>query len=223
MAALTTGSPPRPAPLPAPPEGIPAPALVANREQRADGWHVWSGGERREEASRGVSRILWRGRLAASLWKAAVGARVAEAVLCLVAFSVLAADHRKGWALDSYDRYKQFRYCVSVNVIGFVYSGFQVYAQVHHMMKKKHIIDRSVGDYFDFAMDQILAYLLISASSSATARIADWVSNWGTDPFPSMANGSVAVSFLAFLAFAFSSLISAYNLFNQNNFGSQFQ
>lgn len=62
---------------------------------------------------------------------------------------------------------------------------------------------------------QILAYLLISASSSATARTNYWVTNWGTDPFPNMISGSVAVSFLAFVAFALSSLISAYNLFNR--------
>ncbi|XP_010936737.1 CASP-like protein 4A2 [Elaeis guineensis] len=216
MAAPTTGSAPRPAPLPALPESTPASAVVANREEPSNEWYAWSGHDRQGEESRGVTRILWRGRQAAALRRAAVGARVAETVLCLVAFSVLAADHRKGWALDSYYHYSQFRYCVSVNVIGFVYAGFQVYAEFHHMMKKKHIIDRPVGNYFDFAMDQILAYLLISASSSATARIADWVSNWGTDPFPNMANGSVAVSFLAFLAFAFSSLISAYNLFNRN-------
>ncbi|XP_020100357.1 CASP-like protein 4A2 [Ananas comosus] len=143
----------------------------------------------------------------------AVAARAAAALLCLLAFSVLAADRRKGWALDSYSNYSQFRYCVAVNVIGFLYAGFQVSSQVMQMKKGKPVIGRPAGHYFDFAMDQVLAYLLISASSSATARVGDWVSNWGTDPFPSMANGSIAVSFLAFLAFALSSLISAYNLF----------
>lgn len=204
-----------PLPLPAQPENA-ASAVVARREEPSTGWYSWSGRDRQEEGSRAVTGIMRRGRRAEAVRRAAVGARVAAAVLCLVSFSILAADRHKGWALDSYGRYKQFRYCLSVNVIGFVYAGFQVYAQIHHMMKKKHIIDRPHGHYFDFAMDQTLAYLLISASSSATARIGDWVSNWGTDPFPNFANGSVAVSFLAFLAFAFSSLISAYNLFNRD-------
>ncbi|KAK3000765.1 hypothetical protein RJ639_021567 [Escallonia herrerae] len=54
----------------------------------------------------------------------------------------------------------------------------------------------------------MLTYLLISASSSAATRIDDWQSNWGKDKFPEMATASVGMSFLAFVAFASSSLIS---------------
>ncbi|KAF3339403.1 CASP-like protein [Carex littledalei] len=162
-----------------------------------------------------ITRIMRREQNAAAVRQVAVAARVAAMVFTLVAFSVLAADINKGWALDSYNKYSQFRYCETVNVIGFVYSGFQLYALVHHKRKQKHIIHRPLGDYFDFVMDQVLAYLLISASSSATARVRDWIFNWGTDPFPNMANGSIALTFLAFLAFAVSSLLSAYNLFGK--------
>lgn len=63
-----------------------------------------------------------------------------------------------------------------------------------------------------FLLMQILAYLLISASSAAATRVIDWESNWGKDEFTEMASGSIATSFLAFLAFAISSLISGYNL-----------
>ncbi|KAJ4745181.1 CASP-like protein [Rhynchospora pubera] len=152
---------------------------------------------------------------AAAVRRAALAARVAAMVFSIVAFSVLAADRNKGWARDSYNKYSQFRYCETVNVIGFLYSGLQLYALIHYKRNKKHIIRRPLGDYLDFIMDQVLAYLLISASSSATARVRDWVVNWGSDPFPNMANGSIAVTFLAFLAFAVSSLLSAYNLFSK--------
>ena len=64
--------------------------------------------------------------------------------------------------------------------------------------------------------NQVLAYLLMSASTAVT-RVDDWVSNWGKDEFTEMASASIAMSFLAFLAFAFSSLISGYNLFNQGS------
>jgi hypothetical protein len=63
---------------------------------------------------------------------------------------------------------------------------------------------------------QVLAYLLISSSSSATARVDDWVDNWGSDHFPKMANSSIVISFLAFMVFAINSLISAYNLFRRD-------
>ncbi|ONK81322.1 uncharacterized protein A4U43_C01F27800 [Asparagus officinalis] len=138
-------------------------------------------------------------------------------VLCLISFSVMAADKNRGWTLDSFDRYNEYRYCLSVNVIGFLYAGFQAFAELHHRVNKRNIITKPLGFYFDFAMDQILAYLLISASSSATSRTDYWVTNWGNDPFPSMISGSVAMSFLAFMAFAVSSLISAYNLFSSRN------
>ena len=60
---------------------------------------------------------------------------------------------------------------------------------------------------------QVLAYLLISASSSAATRVDDWQSNWGKDEFTERATAAVSMAFLAFIAFALSSLISGYNLF----------
>ncbi|KAG5618358.1 hypothetical protein H5410_018182 [Solanum commersonii] len=66
------------------------------------------------------------------------------------------------------------------------------------------------------ASNQILAYLIMSASSSAATRAYDWISNWGKDEFTEMASASIGVSFLAFTAFAFSSLISGYNFCNRN-------
>ncbi|XP_047183023.1 CASP-like protein 4A3 [Vigna umbellata] len=66
--------------------------------------------------------------------------------------------------------------------------------------------------HFDFFMDQVLAYLLISSASSAATRVDDWQSNWGKDDFTEMASASIALAFLAFIAFAISSLISGYNL-----------
>ncbi|PKU77370.1 CASP-like protein 4A3 [Dendrobium catenatum] len=146
--------------------------------------------------------------------KAELGLRILEVVLCLISFSVMAADKTTGWAGDSFDRYQEFRYCISMNVIAFVYSVFQVFAQFYHKMKKRSIIDPPLTYYLDFSMDQVLAYLLMSASSSAAARNDDWISMFGNDKFTDMINGSIAMSFLAFLAFAMSSIISADKLFS---------
>jgi hypothetical protein len=38
-----------------------------------------------------------------------LGFRVSEIVLCLISFSVMAADKTKGWSGDSFDRYKEYR------------------------------------------------------------------------------------------------------------------
>jgi hypothetical protein len=70
--------------------------------------------------------------------------------------------------------------------------------------------------YFLGSNWQILAYLLVSASSSAATRVDDWQSNWGKDEFTEMATASVVMAFLAFIAYAGSSIISGYNLYNRD-------
>ncbi|XP_057951415.1 CASP-like protein 4A3 [Malania oleifera] len=168
------------------------------------------GGERR--SARTVTAILGRSRREIMVRRAALGFRVCEMVLCLISFSVMAADKTQGWSGDSFDRYKEYRYCLSVTVIAFVYSGFQAYDLAYHLITGKHVIRHHLRCHFNFFMDQVLAYLLISASSSAATRVDDWQSNWGKDEFTEMASASVGMSFLAFAAFALSSLISGYDL-----------
>ncbi|XP_057984027.1 CASP-like protein 4A3 [Malania oleifera] len=161
------------------------------------------------QRSRRTLSIVRRAQRESMVKKAALGLRVCGFVFCLISFSVLAADRNRGWSLDSFDRYKEFRYCISVTVIGAGYSALQAY---HISMDAGKVLPRHLHFYFDFSMDQILAYLLLSASSSAATRVDDWKSNWGEDKFPEMASASVGMSFMAFVAFALSSLISGYTL-----------
>ncbi|KAK7350614.1 hypothetical protein VNO77_09429 [Canavalia gladiata] len=149
--------------------------------------------------------------------KAALGFRLSEVVVCLISFSVMAADKTQGWSGDSFDRYREYRYCLSVNVIGFAYSALQACDLACQLATGKHLIAHHLRYHFDFFTDQVLAYLLISASSSAATRVDDWQSNWGKDEFTEMATASIGMSFLAFVAFAMSSLISGYILCNRNS------
>ncbi|KAI8032339.1 CASP-like protein 4A3 [Camellia lanceoleosa] len=214
------------------PEALPAPVVVFNRSVREEvaagvtkvggvgggdgvygsGLEDGVGGETRSRAA--VTAILRRSSREMMVKKAELGFRVCEVILCLISFSVMASDKTQGWSGDSFDRYKEYRYCVAVTVIGFVYSGFQACDLSYHLISGKYIFFQPLRYHFDFAMDQILAYLLISASSSAATRVDDWVSNWGKDEFTQMASGSIAMSFLAFAAFPLSSLISGCNLCN---------
>lgn len=50
-----------------------------------------------------------------------LGLRICGFVFCLISFSIMAADENKGWALDSFYRYKEFRY-----VIHFIPKKFQL-------------------------------------------------------------------------------------------------
>ncbi|CAA2987671.1 CASP 4A3 [Olea europaea subsp. europaea] len=170
------------------------------------------GGER--EA---VEAILKRSKAELKVRKVALFFRVFEVIACLISFTVMAADKTQGWSGDSFDRYKEYRYCLLVNVAGFVYSGFQAVDLAYHLVTGNHVITDYLRYHFDFSMDQILAYLLMSASSSAATRVDDWIMNWGQDEFTLFASASVAMSFVAFLAFAISSVISGYNLCNRGS------
>ncbi|XVE67940.1 hypothetical protein DITRI_Ditri09bG0028000 [Diplodiscus trichospermus] len=158
------------------------------------------------------SSILRRTKRDKMVKKALLGFRISGFVFCLISFSVLAADKDQGWALDSFGRYKEFRYSLAVNVIGFVYSGVQAYDITYQLASGKQKPRSRLRCYLDFILDQILAYLLISASSSAAVRVDDWESNWGKDKFPEMARASMALSLVAFFALALSSLIAGYTL-----------
>ncbi|XP_010509484.1 PREDICTED: CASP-like protein 4A3 [Camelina sativa] len=169
------------------------------------------------QRSGAVSAILRRSRREEVVKFSALGFRLSEVVLALISFSIMAADRTQGWSGDSFDRYKEYRFCLSVNVVAFVYASFQACDLAYHLVKEKHLISHHLRPLFEFIIDQVLAYLLMSASTAAVTRVDDWVSNWGKDQFTEMASASIAMSFLAFLAFAFSSLISGYNLFNQDS------
>ncbi|KAK6155186.1 hypothetical protein DH2020_009434 [Rehmannia glutinosa] len=181
------------------------------------------GGGSGRRRSRPSLSILREAKKEKMVKKAALGFRIFGFLFCLVSFSVMAADRNQGWALDSFDRYKEFRYCMSVNVIGFVYSGAQAFDLSYNLVTGKYIVhhQQHFRYYFDFGVDQatgvemilmMIAYLLISASSSAAIRVNDWQSNWGKDKFPDMATASISMSFLAFVALAISSLISGYSI-----------
>ncbi|XP_062106840.1 CASP-like protein 4A1 [Humulus lupulus] len=141
-----------------------------------------------------------------------LGFRICGFVFCLISFSVMAANRNQGWAFDSFYRYKEFGYCLGANILGFAYSGLQVFDLIYFISSEKHLVQHRFRCYFDFFMDQMLAYLLMSASSSASTRVDDWQSNWGKDKFPDMARASVGASFAAFVTLAWSSVISGYIL-----------
>lgn len=164
-----------------------------------------------------IASILSQSRREAIVRKADLGFRVVGLVFCFISFCVMASDKSRGWAEDSFQNYKEYRYCISVTVIGFVYSGFQAYVQAQHVITGKHVFRHHLRHHFDFILDQVLAYLLMSASSSAATRTEYWILNWGEDDFPKMAKASIGMSFLAFIAFAFNALISGYILCNPNS------
>ncbi|KAE9590425.1 hypothetical protein Lal_00028079 [Lupinus albus] len=142
-----------------------------------------------------------------------LGLRVTAFVLCIISFAVLAADKEGVQVIQQYslpDSFKEFKYSLSVNAIGFVYSGLQICALIKYFITKKHTLNPLLRGYNNFAMDQIVTYLLMSASSSTATLACNWESIWGEHKLAVMANASVAFSYIAFVAFALTSLLSGY-------------
>ncbi|KAK9926897.1 hypothetical protein M0R45_024105 [Rubus argutus] len=98
------------------------PKMGPNGVVRAPGDGVDGGGVGRSRAAMMSRRPPKRDEMVKT---AALGFRVSELVLCLISFSVMAADKTQGWSGDSFDRYKEYRYCLAVTVIGFAYSAFK--------------------------------------------------------------------------------------------------
>lgn len=64
------------------------------------------GGLKRVRPSLSILRSAKRRKL---VKRAALGFRIFGFLFCLVSFSVMAADRNQGWALDSFEHYKEFR------------------------------------------------------------------------------------------------------------------
>ncbi|TYH98438.1 hypothetical protein ES332_A12G310300v1 [Gossypium tomentosum] len=151
-----------PTSLPSPPLPPSTPAqqslhLSMNRAVREEGPGVTtktkvSGGAGGGGGAR--AEVLRRSKVYHTATMAALGFRLSEIVLCLISFSVMAADKTQGWSGDSYDRYKEYRYCLAVNVIGFVYAGFQAYDVSYYLMTETHVIHHYLFPPFEFFMDQ---------------------------------------------------------------------
>lgn len=148
------------------------------------------------------------------LKRAELGFRVSAALFCLVSLSVMSAGTTPGWAGDTFRRYNEYRYTLAASVIAFTYSVFQLVAEVHYHVTGRRIIRTPWINYFNLAMDQVLAYLLLSASSAALSRNDVWVSRFGVDQFAKLINASASMAFLAFIALGLSSIISAYHVFS---------
>ncbi|CAH9089127.1 unnamed protein product [Cuscuta epithymum] len=79
--------------------------------------------------------------------------RLAQALFCVISFSLMAADQTQGWTGDSWHRYKEYRYCLAVNVMGFVYSGFQGF-NISYRLATNSSTYSALSYHLDFVMDQ---------------------------------------------------------------------
>ncbi|KAH9611765.1 hypothetical protein KSS87_009029 [Heliosperma pusillum] len=131
------------------------------------------GGERKGKAVRRV-----KNKVGGVVERVELGIRVLEIVFCLISFSVMASDKTQGWSGDSFDRYKEYRFCLTMAIFGFVYSAFQAYDLGTYLATGKHVINHRLRYQFDFIMDQAsIINFYISKYLSAVLFMAHFISD----------------------------------------------
>ncbi|KAL6998475.1 hypothetical protein U1Q18_008602 [Sarracenia purpurea var. burkii] len=161
----------------------------------------------------GASSILRRWRREDFLKKGSLGLRGLGFVFSLLAFIVMASNKHGDW--KNFDRYEEYRYVLAIAILSTLYTGAQALQQIQEISTGKHLFSNRNLGLVDFFGDQIVAYLLISAASSAvplTNRMREGADNIFTDS----SAAAISMEFLAFLVLALSALISGYKLSNQS-------
>ncbi|KAK3037814.1 hypothetical protein RJ639_031855 [Escallonia herrerae] len=108
-----------------------------------------------------------------------------------------------------------FRYVVAANGIVAVYSLFEMGASVWEISQGLTLFPEALQVWFDFAHDQVFAYLLLSADSAGTA-LARALKGMNTcaanGPFCVQSDISIALGFAGFLFLGLSSLLSGFRV-----------
>ncbi|KAL1804609.1 hypothetical protein ACET3Z_027677 [Daucus carota] len=193
----------------APPLPPPAPPVVANDVEQG------------QTPSASVTktpeiRRSWRRE---DLYKnASLALHVMGLLFSFLALIIMATNKHDGATFVDFDEYS---YLLAVAVISTVYTGGQVYLQVHELATGVQTFSRKKLTLCSFIGDQIAAYLLISAGSAAVPitnslrELEDDYSSGGS-LFTDSSSAAIAMAFIAFLFLALSALVSGYKLSRQS-------
>ncbi|KAJ4969612.1 hypothetical protein NE237_002711 [Protea cynaroides] len=163
--------------------------------------------------------IVQRSRREGLLKKSQVVLRTIGFVFSFLSF-VIMASNRHGITTDgvldysnNFNDYDAYRYLLAIGVISTVYTIFQVVRQSIELGTGKLMLSHQGLNLMDFIGDQIVAYLLISAASTAVPTTNNG-RNSGVllSSFTNSSAASISMGFMAFLAVALSALISGYRL-----------
>lgn len=172
-----------------------------------------AGMESRAVGGGGVSNIVSRWKREDLLKRGSIASRGFGFVFSFLAFIIMATN--KHGDREDFDKYEEYRYVLAIAILATLYAGLQALRQIHELSTGREMFSRQNLAVVDFFGDQIVAYLLISAASSAvplTNRMREGADNVFTDASAS----AISMEFLAFFSLALSALISGYKLSNQS-------
>ncbi|XP_031484908.1 CASP-like protein 4B4 [Nymphaea colorata] len=165
-----------------------------------------------EQGSASITSILRRWRTEDLVRRSGLVLRGYALAFSLLSFIIMAANKHGGWM--DYDNYEEYRYCLSIATIAGFYTLCQVGRQIHELMTGKELVRRPTILYIDFFGDQVMAYLLLSASSAAVPQTNRFREN-NDNAFTDMSSAAISMSFFAFAFLAASSLVSGFKLSRQ--------
>ncbi|CAL9123320.1 unnamed protein product [Musa textilis] len=200
---------------PGPGELVPAPPSV-ELEKTSSGAQIPAPAARTDGSGRSTApsrSVLRKSRTDSFLERGALLLRALACLFSLIALAVLASNKHGDW--QDFDRYQEYRYLLAIAVLAFIYSMAQILRQVNRSRTGKDFVAAQYSWIVDFAGDQVMAYLLMSASSAAipiTNHMREAVINMFTDA----SAASISMAFLAFVALALSALISGFKVSKQN-------
>ncbi|KAH0632878.1 hypothetical protein KY284_035664 [Solanum tuberosum] len=163
-------------------------------------------------AGTGVGRFIERWKREDMLKKGCFGLRCIALLFSLFAFIIMASNRHGDWR--DFDKYDEYRYLLAIAILSTLYTILLVLIQVYQLSTNKEIFSRKNSAFLDFFGDQLMAYLLLSAASSAvplTNRMRENNDNIFTDSSAS----AIGMEFVAFLAMAVSAIVSGYKLSKQ--------
>ncbi|GAA0160926.1 hypothetical protein LIER_17366 [Lithospermum erythrorhizon] len=161
----------------------------------------------------GESDVMRRWKREDFLKKTSFALRSLCLVFSLLAFIIMATNnHGNGREFDDYEEY---RYVLAIAILSTLYTGFQTFRQFHEISTGRDIIPGRNIMMLDFFGDQIVAYLLLSAASSAVP-LTNHMREGADNIFTDSAASSISMEFLAFTTSAISAMISGYKLSKQS-------
>ncbi|KHN33251.1 CASP-like protein [Glycine soja] len=126
---------------------------------------------------------------------------------------IFMARNKYGYGYE-FDKFEEYRYLVAVATLSTLYTAVQVFRQVHEISTMKSLMQPRTEGLIDFVGDQVLAYLLISSTSSAIP-LTDQMRKVTINVFTDFSAASIAFSLFAFCSLALSAVVSGYKLSTQ--------
>ncbi|KAF8721882.1 hypothetical protein HU200_003739 [Digitaria exilis] len=132
--------------------------------------------------------------------------RLAAAAAAFVGVALVASCRHGDWM--EFARYPEYRYLLGASVVGCVFSAAQATRSFRRIRRRGGGGGRLL---LDFAGDQVVAYLLITAASAAlpiTMRMRSAVVNIFTDAMVS----AIGLALVAFAALALSAMLNGFRI-----------